>query len=85
MKIVVLLTFNGQVASAGQVNDMLNFREIGEKASLLYIKHQLLSQPSGSTKLHKKKLLMMSSQVTKRKRKEKESEVVIKCLRRRLA
>ena len=42
-------TFTGQLASPEQSHDMLNFREIGERASQLYIKHHLLGQPSGST------------------------------------
>ena len=81
-------TFTGQLASAKQSHDMLNFREISERASQLYIKHYLLGQPSGSTTIHRKKLLTMSSQLPKRKRKshqEKESEIVIKSLRRHLA
>jgi hypothetical protein len=81
--------FTGQVATAEQTHDLLNFYKIGEDATSQYIRYFLLNMPSSSkTTIHRKKLLTMTSSVKKIKKishKNKESQQVIQCLRRQIS
>ena len=81
--------FTGQKATPEQANDMLHFREIGTESFHQFISHHILMQSSTSeAAVRRKKLLTMSKpKLTKHRlaQKEKESKLVAKCLRRRLA
>ena len=82
-------SFNNQKATTELTHDMLNFRLIGTESYINFISYHILMTPSTSAApVRRKKLLTMNKpKVTKHRisQKEKESKLVTKCLRRRLA
>ncbi len=82
-------TFVGQKATPEQQHDLLNYREVGQQATHVYIQHNIIGRSSSiSSTIRKKKLLTMSTLTKKHKKKsakDRENERMIKCLQRRLA